>query len=205
MPGRPVLRSLAFICAALTSSVAATRASAQTEIADLREDVRGLTQRVNDLSLRVEQLEHDNSEFKAKVDALGKERDGVTIEQLNGAVADLNASIKAAVDASRAEILQNVATQMENMAKQMNQALDSFARSGTAAQTSPVPQAQTAKPEFGDAYAKQGLSYTVLKGDSVGLIAKKTGAKAQDIIDANKLMDPSRIQAGQVLFIPGGK
>ena len=49
------------------------------------------------------------------------------------------------------------------------------------------------------------MSYTVQKGDSVGLIAKKTGAKAQDIVDANKLADPSRIQAGQTLFIPGGK
>ena len=62
-----------------------------------------------------------------------------------------------------------------------------------------------AKPAFGDSYPKEGISYTVAKGDTVGLIAKKTGAKAQDIIDANKLLDPSRIQAGQVLFIPGGK
>jgi LysM repeat protein len=37
------------------------------------------------------------------------------------------------------------------------------------------------------------------------VIARKTGARAQDIINANKLADPSRIQAGQVLFIPGGK
>ena len=43
------------------------------------------------------------------------------------------------------------------------------------------------------------------KGDSLGVIARKTGGKAQDIIDANKIMDPSRIQVGQVLFIPGGK
>jgi LysM repeat protein len=48
------------------------------------------------------------------------------------------------------------------------------------------------------------VNYTVQKGDSIGLIAKKTGAKAQDIIDANKIMDPSRIQAGQVLVVPGG-
>jgi LysM repeat protein len=62
-----------------------------------------------------------------------------------------------------------------------------------------------AKPAFGEAYSKEGVSYTVLKGDSLGAIAKKTGAKAQDIIDANKIMDPSKIQVGQVLFVPGGK
>ena len=86
-------------------------------------------------------------------------------------------------------------------------ALDSIARAPGAAQARPAPQAAPApaKAAFGESYPKEGVSYTVLKGDSVGVIAKKTGAKAQDIIDANKLMDPSRIQAGQVLFVPGGK
>jgi hypothetical protein len=130
----------------------------------------------------------------------------VTPAQFNTAVADLNASIKASVASSRTEILQQVAAQMENLAKQTNAALDSIAKARAAAQARPPAQAsRAARPAFGDAYPKDGVSYTVQKGDSVGLIAKKTGAKAQDIIDANKLADPSRIQAGQVLFVPGGK
>ena len=205
MLGRSALRRLAFVCAALASSIAAGRLPAQTEIADLREDVRGLTQRVGDLSLRVEQLEHDNAELRAKVGARDGARDVVTPAQLNGAVADLNASIKSAVATSRTEILQQVATQMEKLAKQTNAALDSIARPTTVVQPRPVAQGEPAKAAFGDSYPKEGVSYTVQKGDSVGLIAKKTGAKAQDIIDANKLSDPSRIQAGQVLFVPGGK
>jgi LysM repeat protein len=124
---------------------------------------------------------------------------------LNGAVADLNASIKAAVSSSRTEILDQVAAQMENLAKQTNAALDSIAKPGTTVQTRPASPGQPAKPVFGNSFPKEGVSYTVQKGDSVGLIAKKTGAKVQDIIDANKLSDPSRIQAGQVLFVPGGK
>jgi LysM repeat protein len=195
------------LCAALASSLAAPRASAQTEVADLREDVRGLTERVNELSLRLEQVEHDNALLRSKVAGVEGSRDAVTQAQLNGAVADLNASIKSAVGESRTEILQQVATQMENLAKQTNVALDSIARAPGAAQARPAPQAAPApaKAAFGESYPKEGVSYTVLKGDSVGVIAKKTGAKAQDIIDANKLMDPSRIQAGQVLFVPGGK
>jgi LysM repeat protein len=199
MPGRPALRSLALICAALTSLVAARRAQAQADVAGLHEDVQGLTQRVNDLSLRVEQLEHDSAQLKAKLDSTGKPADAVTAEQLNGAVADLNASIKAAVDSSRAEILQKVATQMENLAKQTNQALDSIARNAAAAPAQVQPSRQE------ESGARQGASYTVQKGDSVGLIAKKTGARVQDIVDANKLADPSKIQVGQVLIIPGGK
>ena|ERR1700679_1047847 len=206
MPGRSTLCRLTLVGAVFVSSAAMPRASAQTEVADLHEDVRGLTQRVDELSLKIEQLEHENSELKAKIAALSGNRDVVSSAQLNGAVADLNASIGSAVAASKAEILQQVATQMENLAKQTNAALDSIAKPAPAR---PAPaaaaQAPAEKQAFGDSYPKQGLSYTVVKGDSVGLIAKKTGAKAQDIIDANKLLDPSRIQAGQVLFVPGGK
>ena len=173
-------------------------------MADLREDVRGLSQRVGELSLRVEQLEHENADLRAKVASL-EGREFATPAQLNGAVADLNAAIKAAVESSRTQILTQVATQMEVLAKQTNAALDSIAKTGPAAQSRPAAQAEGAKPAFGDSYPKEGVSYTVQRGDSVGIIAKKTGAKAQDIIDANKLLDPSRIQVGQVLFVPGGK
>jgi LysM repeat protein len=197
------------ICAAVAASVVAPRASAQAEVADIREDVRGLSQRIGELSLRVEQLEHENAELKAKVAALEKNSDFVTSAQFNAAVADLNASIKSSAGSSRTEILQVVATQMETLAKQTNFALDSIAKATMqarpTAQGQGASQAQGASPAFGSAYPKDGVNYTVQKGDSIGLIAKKTGAKAQDIIDANKLADPSRIQAGQVLFIPGGK
>jgi LysM repeat protein len=195
---------LTLACAA-AALIGSPRLSAQAEMADLREDLRGLTQRVSELSLRVEQLEHENAELKASVAALGRGGDSVTVAQLNAAVADLNAAIKASVGSARTEILQQVATQMESLAKQTNAALDSLAKSGAAGPARAAAPAPGTKPAFGDAYPKEGISYTVQKGDTVGLIAKKTGAKVQDIIDANRLTDPSRIQAGQALFVPGGK
>ena len=47
--------------------------------------------------------------------------------------------------------------------------------------------------------------YTVQKGDTLALIAKKTGAKQQDIVAANKISDPSLIRVGQTLIIPVAK
>jgi len=205
MPGRFYSPRLTLVFAALLSSIGPTQARGQTELADLREDVHGLSQRVNELTLRVEQLEHENSELQAKVARAEGNKEMITAAQLNGAVADINASIASAVAASRSEILQQVATQMEVLDKQTNAALDSLAKAGPAPQVRTTAATPIPKPAFGDTYSKEGVSYTVAKGDTVGLIAKKTGAKAQDIIDANKLLDPSRIQAGQVLFIPGGK
>ena len=169
--------------------------SLQFDVANLREDVRGLTQRVGELTLRLEQVERENAELRHTAGA--SQKSYVTLTQLNDAITELNASIKSAVATSKNETLQQVGGQMEKLAKQTNAALDSLAKS---AATRPVVQAT-----FAEDYPKEGVSYTVQKGDSLASIAKKTGSKQQDIINANKLSDPSRIVVGQTLFVPGGK
>ncbi|HET7536431.1 MAG TPA: LysM domain-containing protein, partial [Candidatus Didemnitutus sp.] len=81
-------------------------------------------------------------------------------------------------------------------AKQTQAAIDAVAKNQA---TRPVVQ------NFSDDFPKEGVDYTVQAGDSIDLIAKKTNSKAKDIINANKLSDPSKIQAGQKLFIPQAK
>jgi LysM repeat protein len=165
---------------------------AQVELANLREDIRGLTQRVGELSLRLEQLERENGELHAK--SRSADKNYVTLVQLNEAVADLNRVVKSAVATSKTETLQHVATQMEKLAKQTNSALDALAKNQA---TRPAVNSS-----FTEDYPKEGVSYTVQKGDTLAVIAKKTGAKQQDIINANKISDPARIMLGQTLFIP---
>jgi LysM repeat protein len=45
----------------------------------------------------------------------------------------------------------------------------------------------------------------VQAGDTLAVIAKNNNAKLSDIINANKIADPTRIRVGQTLFIPQGK
>lgn len=165
------------------------------ELANLREDVRGLTQRVGELALRLEQLERENAELRQQAGQADRQR--VTMAQVNDAIADVTRNLRAAIATSKTETLQQVSLQLEKLGKQTNAALESVAR---AQATRPVVQTH-----FSEEYAKEGISYTVQKGDSIASIAKKTGAKQQDIINANKISDPSRIVVGQTLFIPGGK
>lgn len=167
----------------------------QVELANLREDVRGLAQRVGELTLRVEQLERENAELRRRTQAA--DTSFVSVERLNEALAEASRAMRAATAAAKTETLQHVSAQLEKLAKQTNAALDSLAK---AQATRPAVQTT-----FSEDYAKEGVSYTVQKGDTIALIAKKTGAKQQDIINANKLSDPSRITVGQTLFIPGGK
>jgi LysM repeat protein len=180
---------------ALAATASAQSFPSGVEFANLREDVRGLVQRVGELSLRVEQLERENAELRQRLVVADKA--SVTVAQLNDAVSDLNRNIRTAATAAKNETLQQVSAQMEKLAKQTNAALDSLAK----AQATRLPVQTT----FASNYPTDGISYTVQKGDSIALIARKTGAKQQDIINANKLSDPSHIAVGQTLFIPGGK
>lgn len=186
---------LSWIVSGLLLAAVAHAQNPQIDIANLREDVRGLTQRVGELTLRLEQIEQENRELKSKAGTA--ERSFVTLAQLNDAVADLNRTIRSADAASRAETLQQVGTQLDRLAKQTNAAIEALAKNMA---TRPAVQAT-----FADDYSKEGVSYTVQKNDTLAVIAKKTGAKQQDIINANKIADPSKIQVGQTLFIPGGK
>jgi len=186
-------KSLALGCALASGALAQTPSS--VDFANLREDVRGLTQRVGELTLRLEQLERENAELRQRSGAV--EKNHATLAQLNERIADLNRNIRAAVATSKEEVLQQVSGQLEKLGKQTNAALESLAKNPTAKAAGATA--------FAEDFPKEGLSYTVQKGDTLAVIARKTGAKQQDIVNANKISDPSRIVVGQTLFIPGGK
>lgn len=186
-----MLKFLLIGCA-VTGALCAQTGPTAVDFANLREDVRGLSQRVGDMALRLEQLERENAELRRHAGTTDKNY--VTISQLNQAIEEVNRTLHSTVATSKTDTLQQVATQMEKLAKQTNAALDSVAKVQA---TRPVVQSS-----FSEEYAKEGVSYTVQKGDSLASIAKKTGARQQDIINANKISDPSRIVAGQALFIP---
>ncbi len=174
------------------------------DVANLQEDVRGLTQKVNDLSLQVEQLQHQTQATSSPYPSGGSY---ATVVQLNQAVADLNRAIQVAAATSQTELISQVNIQLKKMTQQVNAALAAGGRKPMAA--APTADAAAA-PDAADAafstdYPKTGESYTVVKGDTLAVIAKKTGAKRADIINANKISDPSRIRIGQTLFIPEAK
>lgn len=193
---RGLMKSFWVLCAVFSLGIGLNHASAQAsqmDVANLREDINLLTQRIGDLQIRVEQLERQNSSLKSQAGSAAQMY--ATVAQLNDAVANLNRTIKAASAETKSETLQQVGVQMEKLARQTQAAIDALAK-GQA-----VRPAVTA-PKFTEDYPKEGISYTVQKGDTLGVIAKKTHALVKDIINANKITDPSRLMVGQTLFIP---
>jgi LysM repeat protein len=51
----------------------------------------------------------------------------------------------------------------------------------------------------------EGMKYTVLVGESLGVIAKKFQITVGELAAANNITDPSKVRAGQQLVIPGYK
>ena len=193
-----MIKTAFLVIAGLTALTAAPSCaqSAAVEFANMREDVRLLTQRVGELQLRVEQLERENGDLRAK--SAGAAQSYATLAQLNEAIAELNRASKTGNAATKAETLQQVSIQMEKLAERTNAALASIAKGGGG-------RGPAAAPTFSDDFPKEGVPHVVQAGESLSAIARKYGAKSQDIINANRIVDASKIQVGQTLFIPGGK
>jgi LysM repeat protein len=188
-----LIAALSLPSISLTAQGTSPMNSPAFELASLREDVRLLNQRLGDLTLRVEQLERANSNLQAK-----SSQTYVTLAQLNEAIADVQKTMQTALREQKHETLQQVSVQLEKLANETQAAINALARGAA------VRPAVTT-PTFTDDYPKEGASYTVQRGDTLSSIAHKTGAKMQDIINANKIADPTRLQVGQTLFIPQGK
>ena len=196
MPHHTCFRCVAGLIIAL--ALAPIRLPAQPnspafELASLREDVRLLSQRMNELSLRVEQLERDNGELRSK-----SGQTYVTLAQLNEAITDAQKTMQAALREQKRETLQQVSVQLEKLANETQAAINALAKGA-------VTRPAVSTPTFTEDYPKEGVSYTVQRGNTLSSIAHKTNAKTQDIINANKITDPTRLQVGQTLFIPQAK
>ena len=181
----------------LTSLILAGNAPAQIDqtrmdLVNLREDVRMLSQRVGELTMTVEQLARDNNTLQSRGN-----QNYVTLEQLNRVVSELNRTVQGGLADQKREVLTQVAGQMERLAKQTQVAIDALAKNQAARPAVPTV--------FTEDFPKEGTNYTVQAGDTLSVIAKKTNAKMQDIINANKIADPTKIRVGQTLFIPQGK
>lgn len=172
-------------------------AGAQTNVdyANLRADVNVLQQNLSGLSLQVEQLQRQVTQLQSQAGQASQAY--ATLDQLNQSIAQLNQTLNAALASQKSEVLSRVDEKLKALARQTQAALDALAKN-----LSTRPAVSTT---FNDSYSKEGVTYTVQKGDTLARIAKKTGGRVQDIINANKITDPALIQVGQTLFIPQSK
>ena len=169
-----------------------SQATLGAQVAGMREDVRILVQRVGELNLRVEQLERENAALLRSTDGL--DRTYATVADLNDAVADLRAAISSGDAKTQSSALKAI----QELAKETNASVASVAKGISNARS-------VSTPTFGTDFEKTGVTYTMQKGDTISRVAARFNSTVKDIINANKIVDATKVQVGQTLFIPGGE
>jgi predicted RNase H-like nuclease (RuvC/YqgF family) len=165
--------------------------SGQVRIANLEADVQQLRTHLGRLQIEVENLRREVEALRA-----GANSGVVTMADVNAAIEALRSDIEASDRQKRAEILERVGEQLSRLAEQTRKAMQALAKTVEAS-----PQVMQ-EIQFSDDYPREGFPYTVQRGDTLSGIASRFKARILDIQNANRIADPTRIQPGQVLFIP---
>ena len=172
-------------------------------IADLEQDILALRSQMGELRSTIEALQRDNAALRRSVDAQasGNQQAYATLQQLDAGLRNLRQELLAADSQLKKDVSVEVSRQIERLAEQTQQAINAMAGANQSRPRAPDP----APVAFSDNFPKTGVTYTVQTGDTLSGIAKKMNSNVRDIQNANKIADPTRLMAGQILFIPQAK
>lgn len=171
--------------------------SLQVQLANLRADMDRLNQIVRRMQLQIEDLERENGRLRELVDerTSANPTDRVSREELTTVLSTFERRIQAANRQSRDLLVDEVSKEIEALAEQTQKAITTIADGLEGAPT--IEQVVV----FNDNYPKTGTTYTVVRGDSLGKIARDMKSRVPWIRNANRLSSDI-IYPGQELFIP---
>jgi LysM repeat protein len=168
--------------------------SVRVAVADLKQDMAGVQQEVRALLLEVEQLRRENESLRSALNASSTQQQ---MAQLAASLQNLRREFARADDLKEQAIMASVKRQMDSLASQMQNALESVSKA-----VSSQPKVAH-KVRFTEDYPQTGVTYSVRSGDTLIKIAREHGSSVKHIQNANKIANPARdLQVGQSIFIP---
>lgn len=193
-----MIRRLALLITLTVGTAAFAQPNSTTvRLANLEQDVRILQQHLGSLRIELEAALRENNRLRQ---ALEQElSDGrkqyVSLNELNRRLASLTTELQRTLSESQKATIAQVGAQVDSLAQQTQKALEALAKS-----VESRPQV-TAPPVFHDNFPKNGISYTVKSGDSLGKIARENNSSIDWIRNANHIAGDV-IYPEQQLFIP---
>ena len=170
-------------------------------IANLAQDVGLLSRSVAALRLEVESLRDENQTLRKRlvgVDSL-KVQLSVINENVLTQAAALEKSIAAGAADTKKPVLNEVAKQIKSLGVQTDRTLKAISDAVNAEPSVPIANTPVT---FDSNYPEAGFVYEVQSGDTLSGIARKLDSRVTWIQNANEIADPTKLQAGQTLFIP---
>lgn len=180
-------------------------AQSRQDVANLIQDVDILKRNVAQMSYEVAELRRANATLQQRLAAVESMSEELVVKladartRSEARLAEMRDQIEKATEKQKDQIIANVSAQIEQFAGETQRAFEQL-------QEVAAPGSDTAAPgvkqSFGTDFPKNGVKYTVKKGDNLWKIAQELNSKVSWIQDANKIAKPSQIMIGQVLFIP---
>ncbi len=197
---KPILMALVLMAGVfpIANPLAAQSDNLRVTVANLNQDVSLIAQQLKTLRLEIEEMRRENARLRAQVAAAGNDRETQTqITNLSSAIETLRREYRSADEAQKQQIIAEVTRQINALAKETQEAIDTVAEA-----VGEQPLVST-PVHFSEDYPKSGITYTVRSGDTLSKIARQHGSTIKHIQNANKIVNPARdLQVGQTIFIP---
>jgi len=163
-------------------------------VANLSEDMSLLTQQVRQLRLDQESLQQENAALRVQVESLKAQQ--VALSKAVDGFSKNMQSQSADLFKQKQEIIDTVTKQLDKISRPAPAAPQKKNASANNGNGSPT------MTSFSQDYPKNGVVYTVEKGDTLSGVAQKLKSSCKDIQNANHIGNPKDLRVGQVLFIP---
>ena len=167
----------------------------QVRLLNLEQDVQIIQRDLSTFRLEIENLIRENTQLRKELTA-SKNTQYATLSNLSSSIENIRAEFNRANKVEREAIITQVSAQIERLAKQTQEALTTLSKAVDAR-----PQSTPQVVSFSNDYPKNGITYTIKSGDTLGRIARENNSSIDWIRNANSIPGDV-IHPGQELFIP---
>lgn len=190
------LKPTFILCLFLGAWTSAFAVNANVQLANLKQDMELVSRQLAGLRTEVELLRRENAQLRVTVEQLTRRLNSSANEGGSRQDARLQALETRATRSEKDQVAlqQNLDKKIKELISEMNKVI-SQVNKPSSVNSSPAPS-------FSDDYPQNGFVHKVERGETVSSIAQKHKSKVKWIIDANRIVDPTKVFIGKELFVP---
>ncbi len=181
---------------AFLSMVGALCGNPNVQLANLKQDMELVSRELAGLRTEVELLRRENAQLRVSVEQLSRRQSSSASAGSAKQEGRLQALERRASQSEKGQVAlqQNMDKKIKELIGEMNKVITQV-NQPSAGGSSPVTS-------FSDDYPQKGFVHKVERGETVSSIAQKYKSRVKWIIDANQIVDPTKVFVGKELFVP---